>query len=688
LTNATNAAQQWIDSVKKLTALGAAASRDSAFALHCAWWRQFWDRSWIVVSGTADASAITTGYALQRYLNACAGRGANAIKFNGTLFTVSENGNIDYRRWGGSYWFQNTRCIYWPMLGSGDYDLMMPFVQQYGRPEALEADRKVTLKEYNCPGAYIHEVSYPTGTPGWYTDNNPGYQGRYYSPSLEMCSILLDYWSHTADTAMLKTILLPMAEQILLFYTSHFTTGSDGKLLLKDINAIETYWEATNPASDVAGLQWVIDNMLKLPSDLLPADLAQRWTAMRSVIPALAMIKDANGRTRLTPYDSLLSKPNISNNSENPDLYPVFPFRIYGVGKPGLDTGVYTFEKRRYGTNMAGNNGWRQEGIQAAFLGITDQASTELISRYKATTQGFSFSEIYGPNYDWTPDQTHGNNANMILQTMLCQADNGKISLFPAWPKTWNVDFRLHTALQTTIECTYVNGTIQSLTVDPPQRRNDIVVVNGAVIPISASRSCDSIEAESYNAMNGITNNTTTIGSCDSADWVRYDSINFSSTPTRVTVRVAVDSSYTNGKAEFRLDSLTGTLIGTVTVANTGGWNTFAEQTAVISGASGTHSLIVVFRNTGTGNFDLFKFSSGSVPIAGRPKAFVSQTQSMSIETYGLNGRILKTDHLAAHEASSARQIVMKGKFPHGVFIMRAESENMRTMYKEVNVGK
>ena len=75
---------------------------------------------------------MTRGYALQRYMLACAGRGAYPIKFNGSLFTVDTYGrpgpagglDADFRRWGGPYWFQNTRLAYWPMLAAGDLDLM------------------------------------------------------------------------------------------------------------------------------------------------------------------------------------------------------------------------------------------------------------------------------------------------------------------------------------------------------------------------------------------------------------------------------------------------------------------------------------------------------------------------------------------------------------------------------------
>ncbi|HOY57489.1 MAG TPA: hypothetical protein PK640_05035 [Verrucomicrobiota bacterium] len=96
---------------------------------------------------------VTRGYTLQRFLQACAGHGALPIKFNGSLFTVEVPGQFepDYRQWGGCYWFQNTRLPYWPMLASGDFDLVQPCGRITGeRPSAELAWRS---RPRGSPGA-------------------------------------------------------------------------------------------------------------------------------------------------------------------------------------------------------------------------------------------------------------------------------------------------------------------------------------------------------------------------------------------------------------------------------------------------------------------------------------------------------------------------------------------------------
>jgi hypothetical protein len=57
---------------------------------------------------------------------------------------------------------------------------------------------------------------------------------------------------------------------------------------------------------------------------------------------------------------------------------------------------------------------------------------------------GSRFPAFWGPNNDWVPDMDHGGGGMSALQYMLLQADDGVISLMPAWPKDWEVDFRVN----------------------------------------------------------------------------------------------------------------------------------------------------------------------------------------------------------------------------------------------------
>ena len=61
------------------------------------------------------------------------------------------------------------------------------------------------------------------------------------------------------------------------------------------------------------------------------------------------------------------------------------------------------------------------------------------------------------------------------MQDMLMQTVDGKILLFPAWPKDWDVDFKLHAPMNTTVEGVLKAGKLEQLKVTPEARRKDVV---------------------------------------------------------------------------------------------------------------------------------------------------------------------------------------------------------------------
>ncbi|MDF7823619.1 carbohydrate-binding protein [Pontiellaceae bacterium B12227] len=128
------------------------------------------------------------------------------------------------------------------------------------------------------------------------------------------------------------------------------------------------------------------------------------------------------------------------------------------------------------------------------------------------------------------------------------------------------------------------------------------------------------IEAEDYNGRGG---NARAVGGCSdwcggdkvgyisNGEWTKYDNIQIG-TGSVFRVRVAMGNTNVTGKIEVRLDSSTGTLIGSVDVPYTGSsdnnWNTL--ETAV-SAVSGTHTLYLKYVETtasgvtGGGLFDV-----------------------------------------------------------------------------------
>ncbi|CAL9342585.1 hypothetical protein SUDANB108_00294 [Streptomyces sp. enrichment culture] len=103
-----------------------------------------------------------------------------------------------------------------------------------------------------------------------------------------------------------------------------------------------------------------------------------------------------------------------------------------------------------------------------------------------------------------------------------------------------------------------------------------------------------------------------TVGFTDDGDWISFKPYVLAGA-TRFTARVA--SGGAGGTLQVRAGSATGTLLGSATVPVTGGWDTFTDVTAALSGApAGSTELFLVFRGpTGQGNlFDLDAFTLGS----------------------------------------------------------------------------
>jgi hypothetical protein len=59
---------------------------------------------------------------------------------------------------------------------------------------------------------------------------------------------------------------------------------------------------------------------------------------------------------------------------------------------------------------------------------------------------------------------------------MTFQTDDNKIYILPAFPKEWNVSFKLFAPGDTTVECIYRNKKIEKLVVSPKERESDIGV--------------------------------------------------------------------------------------------------------------------------------------------------------------------------------------------------------------------
>jgi hypothetical protein len=490
-TAQTGTVAEWLEQVRGKSATVAASSSSDHWRDHQQWWRDFWSRSHVRVEARApdwgNAALISQQSAWHRYMLACCSRGLFPMKFNGGLLTADwglrdENFDADYRRWGGGYWFQNTRLIYWSMLAHGDYELMQPLFRMYRDMLPLAEHRAQTW--FGHGGAFFPETLYFWGThlPSNYGWDRTGkaprdienrYIRHYWTSGLELIALMLETYAHTGDTALLEHDLLPVARSVLAFFAAHYPDDAGGKLHFAPAQALETWWDAENPMPEIAALHWLLPRLQALPAQHLTAVDLAAWRALSARLPALP-IGECDGRPKLL---AAAKHEAVPNNSENPELYAVFPFKLYGLGRPGLETARWTFARRMF----PDTGGWRQDAVQAALLGLTETAAFYVQKNYTdAGNFAARFRGFWGPNYDWVPDFDHGSVAQLALHTMLVQTVGEKIFLFPAWPaERWNVSFKLHLPGQTTIEGELKDERLVRLTVTPESRAREVVVLLG-----------------------------------------------------------------------------------------------------------------------------------------------------------------------------------------------------------------
>lgn len=456
------------------------------------WWNAFWQRSFIVAEG--EAQEITRNYTLFRYMLGCNAYGDVPTKFNGGLFTfdpchVDEKQSFtpDYRKWGGgTMTAQNQRLVYWPMLKSGDYDMMYAQFDFYNRMLKNAELRSRVYWQHNgaCFSEQIENFGLPNPAeygfkrPEWF-DKGLEYNAwlEYeWDTVLEFCQMILETKNY-ADADI--TPYLPLIESSLTFFDEHYrmlasrrgrkVLDADGHLILFPGSACETYKMTNNASSTIAALRTVLETY------------GQKEEMLRT-IPSIPLryieVKDSLNPASAPELKQTIS-PAVSweriNNIETPQLYPVFPWRIYGIGRENLELARNTYFYDPDAIKFRSHTGWKQDNIWAACLGLTEEAKR--LSLTKLSDGPHRFPAFWGPGYDWTPDHNWGGSGMIGLQEMLLQTNGKQILLFPAWPKEWDVHFKLHAPDKTTVEVTLKGGEVKDLKVLPENRKKDIIIM-------------------------------------------------------------------------------------------------------------------------------------------------------------------------------------------------------------------
>jgi endoglucanase len=215
--------------------------------------------------------------------------------------------------------------------------------------------------------------------------------------------------------------------------------------------------------------------------------------------------------------------------------------------------------------------------------------------------------------------------------------------------------------------------------------------------PPPASGTTSRIEAENFSAMSGVQKETTTdagggqnVSYIDNTDWMDY-SVNVSAAGTyAVNLRV---SSPTGGQLQIRNSA--GTVLGSVTVPNTGGWQNWQTVTTNVTLSAGQQTIRVYSAFNGW-NFNWWEMSgsAGTVttkavgevsvesispldiypnPITDRFQLNVNNelTGTVSVQVFDAQGAVQKQFSLSKTDAGTAQFYLSIGQLAAGTYTIK-----------------
>ena len=517
---------KWLALVKEQTETNRKTPIGEAWRDHLHWWRDYWDRGYIVVTNGQQHADVASFWHHLRFMNACQAGALNElwrIPFNGGLFTVDfldvdvgkgmgvnrQNPKTmmtaDFRMWGASDRPQNARHVYWPMLMSGDYDQARAWYLWPG--VVAKSWQQFVEKHTSLRGAFMS-----VGCSGWESlrptlfakrdgqaakriipegvGRERGGYGLCFDVADEYLPYMIDYYELTRDQDFLANYLAPYAEGLFKFFDGYFTRDAKGKLVLWPAMTSEAYvrfpengYVPANPISGVALLHTQLPRLIALAGQPgVKPEAVELWRRVYDARPDMPVTIRRNGKPGLAPHEPDWDmEQKKTQGADRASLYAIWPYQAYRFPAAGTTPEDYALATNTLALDDNGSQSWKYGDYCAAILGQMERAKKGVLNRINGT--GGSKPENYFrfPIFkivvspDWTPNVEGGNVILSTMQYMLWNWKGDKIFICPAWPKDWDCKFKFHAPRNTVIQGTVTDGKVRIDTVVPEARRRDIV---------------------------------------------------------------------------------------------------------------------------------------------------------------------------------------------------------------------
>jgi hypothetical protein len=373
------------ESLNKLDA--AAAQRfDGLLTSNKAWWKNFWEKSFIDLSSDdGKASLLQDNYYYYLYVMACSSRGAYPPKFNGMLWITGG----DERKWGSLYWGANQSCLYNALFPTNRFELMRPMFNMYSSMKKV--CELAAVQQWGSKGIYIPEtVAFDGLAPlpddvaaemrdlylvrkpwaertqrfsayaftkmpylsRWNWKKDEGWKdGRWHSSDKgggpfghvthifsRGAKIAYQYWlayEYTLDKEWLRDEAYPMIKGVAEFYRNfpNVRKADDGKFHIYNVNDNESVWGGHNTIEEISSMMGILPVAIKA-SELLnkDADLRQQWRELLENLSPLPTSADVpgDGNSNVLTWARALP-PMVQGNGNrlpDPNTLPVWFFDL------------------------------------------------------------------------------------------------------------------------------------------------------------------------------------------------------------------------------------------------------------------------------------------------------------------------------------------------------------------------
>ncbi|HEY0068085.1 MAG TPA: carbohydrate-binding protein, partial [Flavisolibacter sp.] len=235
---------------------------------------------------------------------------------------------------------------------------------------------------------------------------------------------------------------------------------------------------------------------------------------------------------------------------------------------------------------------------------------------------------------------------------------------------------------------------------------DDVVITVNPAVSTPPTGPATRIQAESWTAMSGVGTEGTSdaggglsVGWIDNQDWMDY-SANLAQAGT-YTVSFRVASPAASGQLQLR--SSNGTILATVSVPNTGWWQTWQTVTATVTLPAGQQTLRVVSTHPDAWNFNWFELAPGAAistrglqeetevveegsasieavevfpnPVSDRFVLKVSSplTGTMQVQVVDMNGSVAKQFNLQKLSAGTSQSYLSVQGLAKGEYLLRVQ---------------